>query len=212
MHGIEPPAVRKASGKPTRGILRLEFRSRDKCFELFFEDDGCGLVPEQVRATAIARGVVTEEAAARMRDREAIKLIFKSRYTTLASSAADVTHGAGMSLVRRYVHEAGGKIALASLPRYETRFKITLPSLASSDAKADKASAAAEAQAAADAHAAAEAQAAADTHAAADAHATADAHAAAVAHDAVLQAGVAASGAAAPQFAADTAAIDAKVA
>jgi hypothetical protein len=237
MHGIEPPAVRKASGKPTRGILRLEFRSRDKCFELLFEDDGCGLIPEQVRATAIARGVVTEEAAARMRDREAIKLIFKSRYTTLASSAADVTHGAGMSLVRRYIHEAGGKIALASLPRYETRFKITLPSLASGDAKADKASAAAEAQVAADAHAAAEAQAAADTYAAAEAqvaadthaaaeaqaaadthaaaeaqaaadtHAAADAHAAAVAHDAILQAG-----AAAPQFAADTAAIDAKVA
>jgi len=146
--------------------------------------------------------VVTEEAAGRMRDREAIKLIFKSRYTTLASSAVDVTHGAGMSLVRRYVHEAGGKIALASLPGYETRFKITLPSLASGDAKSDKASAADDAQAAA------EAQAAADAHAAAVAHAAAEAHAAAVAHaDAILQAG-----AAAPQFAAETPAIDAKVA
>jgi signal transduction histidine kinase len=34
-----------------------------------------------------------------------------------------------MSLVRRYVHEAGGKIALASSLGQETRFKVTLPTL-----------------------------------------------------------------------------------
>jgi signal transduction histidine kinase len=32
--------------------------------------------------------------------------------------------------VRRYVHEAGGKVALASLRGHETRFKVTLPPLA----------------------------------------------------------------------------------
>jgi chemotaxis protein histidine kinase CheA len=32
-----------------------------------------------------------------------------------------------MSLVRRHVYDAGGKIGLASLPGHETRFKITLP-------------------------------------------------------------------------------------
>jgi signal transduction histidine kinase len=135
MHGIEPAAAREAAGKPARGTLRLEFRLRDENFEFLFEDDGCGLDPDQVRATAIARGVLTAEAAARMRDREAIKLIFKSRYTTLASSVTDTAHGSGMSLVRRYVHEAGGKIALASLAGHETRFKITLPLTAAADAQ-----------------------------------------------------------------------------
>jgi two-component system chemotaxis sensor kinase CheA len=136
MHGIEPPAAREAAGKPARGTLRLEFRLRNENFEFLFEDDGCGLDPDQVRATAIARGVLTAEAVARMRDREAIKLIFKSRYTTLASSFTDTAHGSGMSLVRRYVHEAGGKIALASLAGHETRFKITLPVAAAADAQA----------------------------------------------------------------------------
>jgi len=133
MHGIEPPAVRAAAGKSVRGTLRLEFRLRNDNFELLFEDDGCGLDPDQVRATAIARGVLTAEASARMRDREAIKLIFKSRYTTLARSPDDTAHGSGMSLVRRYVHEAGGKVALASLPGHETRFRITLPCAAAAD-------------------------------------------------------------------------------
>jgi two-component system, chemotaxis family, sensor kinase CheA len=131
MHGIEPSAGREAAGKPAPGTLRLEFKTLpDKGFELLFEDDGCGLDPDQVRATAIARGVITGETAARLRDREAIKLIFKSGYTTLGPPG-DTTHGSGMSLVRRYVHEAGGKIALASLLGHETRFKVSLPPLGS---------------------------------------------------------------------------------
>jgi two-component system chemotaxis sensor kinase CheA len=83
-----------------------------------------------VRATAIAKGLITEDAAARLRDRQAIKLIFKSGYTTLSQIQGETVHGSGMSLVRRYVHEAGGKIALATLLGHETRFKVTLPSLA----------------------------------------------------------------------------------
>jgi len=134
MHGIEPPAARKAAGKNVRGMLRLEFRAKDENFELLFEDDGCGLVPDQVRATAIARGILTEDEVGRLRDREVIKLIFKSRFTTLADSPSDTRHGAGMSLVRRYVHEAGGKIALASLAGHETRFRIVLPAVADSQA------------------------------------------------------------------------------
>ena len=128
MHGIEAPAARETAGKPPHGTLRLEFKLHDDCFELTFEDDGCGLDPEQVRAIAVQRGVVTREVAERMRDREAIKLIFKSRYTTL-EDAAGLKHGTGMSQVRRHIQDAGGKVALASLPGHETRFKITLPAL-----------------------------------------------------------------------------------
>jgi hypothetical protein len=130
MHGIETPAAREARGKPPHGTLRLEFKSvADRSFEFLFEDDGCGLDPDEVRAVAIARGVIAGEGAARLRDREAIKLIFKSAYSTLESAAGETPHGTGLSLVRRYVHEAGGKVALASLIGHETRFKVTLPAL-----------------------------------------------------------------------------------
>jgi PAS domain-containing protein len=131
MHGIESPATRQAAGKRPKGTLNLEFRALpDDSFELHFQDDGCGLDPDKVRATAVARGLITEEAAARLRDRQAIKLIFKSGYSTLPQVPGEPAHGTGMSLVRRYVHEAGGKIALASLLGHETRFKLTLPPLA----------------------------------------------------------------------------------
>lgn len=128
IHGIETPAAREAAGKALHGILRLDFRLRDDGFQMLFEDDGRGLNPEMVRATAVKQGVINAAEAARLRDREAIKLIFKSRFTTLAASPG-TRHGAGMSLVRRHIHECGGKIALASLVGHETRFKITLPAL-----------------------------------------------------------------------------------
>jgi two-component system chemotaxis sensor kinase CheA len=136
MHGVETPAARKEVGKPLHGTLHLEFKTMpDQSFELHFQDDGGGLDPDKVRATAIAKGLVTAEAAARLRDRQAIKLIFKSGYTTLPRAAGEAAHGSGMSLVRRYVHEAGGKIALATLLGHETRFKVTLPALAAADAQ-----------------------------------------------------------------------------
>jgi signal transduction histidine kinase len=131
MHGIEPPAARVISGKPPHGTMRLEFKSvANGNFELLFEDDGCGLDPDEVRSTAIARGILTGENAARLRDRELIKLIFKSGYSTLDNAPGEPAHGTGLALVRRYVHEAGGKVALASLLGHETRFKVTLPPLA----------------------------------------------------------------------------------
>jgi signal transduction histidine kinase len=130
LHGIESPAEREAAGKAPHGTLQLQFRmAQDSSFELLFQDDGRGIDAEQVRSTAIARGLLSEEAASRLRDRQAIKLIFKSGFTTLAAAPGEGAHGAGLSLVRRYVHEAGGKIALASLLGHETRFKITMPPL-----------------------------------------------------------------------------------
>jgi two-component system chemotaxis sensor kinase CheA len=130
VHGIETPVERESAGKSLNGTLRLDFKLTEDGFELLFEDDGCGLDPVRMREVAVERGIVTADAAANMRDREAIKLIFKSRFTTLADTSGERSHGAGMSLVRRYVHEAGGKIALASLPGLDTRFKISLPAVA----------------------------------------------------------------------------------
>jgi chemotaxis protein histidine kinase CheA len=136
MHGIELAVARSAAGKPPHGTLRLEFKAMsDQTFELHFQDDGGGLDADKVRSTAVARGLVTADAATRLRDRQAIKLIFKSGYTTLPTELGEAPHGSGMSLVRRYVHEAGGKIALATLLGHETRFKLTLPALAAADSQ-----------------------------------------------------------------------------
>jgi signal transduction histidine kinase len=137
VHGIEAAAEREQAGKPAIATLELEFNTAaGGGFEMLFQDDGRGLDPEKVREVAVAKGLLSEEDARQLRDRQVIKLIFKSGFTTMPDSGGDAKHGSGMSLVRRYVHEAGGKIALASILGQETRFKVTLPALeAAADAQ-----------------------------------------------------------------------------
>ena len=130
VHGIETTAEREQAGKAPSARLNLQFSSTPgNGFELLFQDDGRGLDPDKVREVAIAKGLLTPGEARELRDRQAIKLIFKSGFTTMTDTSGDAKHGSGMSLVRRYVHEAGGKIALASIVGQETRFKVTLPTL-----------------------------------------------------------------------------------
>jgi hypothetical protein len=137
VHGIEVLPQRAAAGKPAVAKLLLEFKSiAGAGFELLFQDDGCGLDPHKVRSVAVAKGLLSDEEAKHLRDRQAIKLIFKSGFSTMTDTEGEPKHGTGMSLVRRYVHEAGGKIALASIHGQETRFKVTLPALtAAADAQ-----------------------------------------------------------------------------
>ena len=128
VHGIEPSDERVSAGKPLVGTLHVEFKiAPGSGFEFLFQDDGRGLDPNKVRSIAVAKGLVTEEEANRLGDRQAIKLIFKAGFTTLSDMAGDSKHGSGLSLVRRYVHEAGGKIAIASHTGRDTRVKVSLP-------------------------------------------------------------------------------------
>jgi two-component system, chemotaxis family, sensor kinase CheA len=130
VHGVETAAEREQAGKTPHATLHLAFNSTPgNGFELLFQDDGRGLDPDKVREVAVAKGLLTPEDARELRDRQAIKLIFKSGFTTMTDAPGEAKHGSGMSLVRRYVHEAGGKIALASIVGQETRFKVTLPTL-----------------------------------------------------------------------------------
>ena len=71
MHGIESPDERAAAGKARQGSLTLEFRRiPEGLYEILFQDDGRGLDPDQVRRVAVEKGIVSEEAAGRLRDRE----------------------------------------------------------------------------------------------------------------------------------------------
>jgi signal transduction histidine kinase len=133
VHGIEMPDERTAVGKPPTGLLHLLFIALpDGTFELRFQDDGRGIDARRVREVAVDKQLVDAAEAATMRDRQAIKLIFRGGFTTLTPSATEPALGTGLSLVRRYVSAAGGRIALASELGRETRFRITLPALAAS--------------------------------------------------------------------------------
>ena len=130
VHGIEEPDARARAGKPATGALRLKVTaSADGSVELRFQDDGRGIDPVRLRRSAVERGLLRPYEAAALSDRQAIKLIFKPGYANSQLQSDEPVSGGGLLLVRRYVDDAGGRIALASEPGRNTRFRVAFPPL-----------------------------------------------------------------------------------
>ena len=75
-HGIELPNERTAKGKPTTGTVTLSAAQQGDHILLRIIDDGAGMDPDKLRQVAVRKGVLDEEAAARISDEEAYNLIF----------------------------------------------------------------------------------------------------------------------------------------
>lgn len=126
-HGIELPEAREQAGKPRQGTVSLRARHQDNHIVIEIEDDGKGLDPEKLRANAVNKGILTQEAAARLTDREAIHLIFASGFST-AQVVSDVSgRGVGMDIVRSNLEKLGALIEIESKVGVGTTFTVKLP-------------------------------------------------------------------------------------
>lgn len=123
-HGIEPPAVRLAAGKPARGALTLSARQRGGGIVIEVSDDGAGLDRARILAKAREQGRTIDPMVA---DAEVWQLIFAPGFSTAASVTELSGRGVGMDVVRRNIAELGGRIEVASAPGHGTRFTLHLP-------------------------------------------------------------------------------------
>ncbi|MBS2032566.1 MAG: chemotaxis protein CheA [Deltaproteobacteria bacterium] len=126
-HGLESPADREAAGKPARGRVRVAARrDRDRVL-LEIEDDGRGMDPEALKASAIARGFITADQAEKLTLREAMMLACMPGVST-ARSVSDLSgRGVGMDAVKRVVENLGGTLDIDSERGRGTRFTLRLP-------------------------------------------------------------------------------------
>jgi signal transduction histidine kinase len=127
VHGIETADIRRAHTKEAVGAVRIEFRKVGESFELMFEDDGAGLLPDQLKAAAVRKQLVTAEEAAAMDTRAAMALIFRPGFSTQERVSMDAGRGVGMDVVAKSVYAIGGKIGVTTNPGKFTRFKVSLP-------------------------------------------------------------------------------------
>jgi two-component system chemotaxis sensor kinase CheA len=134
VHGIEASDVRKSQTKEDVGVVRVDFRKSGDGFELVFEDDGAGISPEQLKAAAVRKQILTEEEASGMDTRAAMALIFRPGFSTQEEVSMDAGRGVGMDVVARSVYSLGGKIGVSTNPGKFTRFKIVLPAAESANA------------------------------------------------------------------------------
>ncbi|WP_420426237.1 chemotaxis protein CheA [Algiphilus sp.] len=126
-HGIENPAERQAAGKPEAGTLTVSARQAGDHIEIDLIDDGKGIDPEVVKKVAVARGVITADAAAAMDTETAQGLIFAAGFST-RESVSDVSgRGVGMDVVNSRIVELGGSVSLQSEVGQGTRIRLRLP-------------------------------------------------------------------------------------
>jgi two-component system chemotaxis sensor kinase CheA len=126
-HGIEPAADREAKGKDRLGTLKLQASHEENHIIIAIRDDGKGIDPEAVRQSGIKKGLITEEQAKRMTDKEAINLIFMSGLSTVAQVTDVSGRGVGMDVVRTNIEKINGAIEITSAVGKGTEFKIKLP-------------------------------------------------------------------------------------
>ncbi|MDP2194611.1 MAG: chemotaxis protein CheA [Rhodocyclaceae bacterium] len=126
-HGVEGPQERLAAGKPEKSQVRLEARQEGDHIVLIVADDGKGMNAEKLRAKALEKGIITDEEANSMDERQSFNLVFLPGFSTM-EVASDVSgRGVGMDVVRTNIQKLNGSIEIKSVPGKGTSFVISLP-------------------------------------------------------------------------------------
>ncbi len=124
-HGIEPPEVREARGKPRHGTLKLNAYHEGNQVIIEISDDGGGIDIARVRAKAVRLGLIAESD--RLSDREIIELIFTPGFST-ADQVTDVSgRGVGMDVVKKNILRLKGVFDVDSQAGAGTTFTMKLP-------------------------------------------------------------------------------------
>ncbi|WP_394200763.1 chemotaxis protein CheA [Shewanella waksmanii] len=126
-HGIEMPDEREANGKERTGTITLSASQEGDHILLKIEDDGAGMDPEKLKQIAISRGVLDEDAAARMSDTDAYNLIFAPGFSTKVEISDISGRGVGMDVVKTRIAQLNGTIHIDSLKGKGTRLEIKVP-------------------------------------------------------------------------------------
>lgn len=126
-HGVEMPEDRVARGKPETGHVVITATANEEQFSLTIKDDGKGLDLDAIKDKAVNRGILTEEGARTMPDKDAFRLIFNAGLST-AKVVTDVSgRGVGMDVVLSNLTKMNGNILVDSVKGEGSTFTILLP-------------------------------------------------------------------------------------
>ena len=126
-HGVEMPSERKACGKPEKSLVRLEARQEGDHIVLIIADDGKGMSAERIRAKAVEKGLISEEEANTLDERQSLNLIFLPGFSTKAQISDVSGRGVGMDVVKTNIQKLNGSIEIRSEPGKGSVFLISLP-------------------------------------------------------------------------------------
>lgn len=126
-HGIELPEVREAAGKPRTGTITLSAEQEGDHILLRIIDDGGGMDPDKLRRIAVEKGLMDEDAAARLPNSEVFTLIFAPGFSTKKEISDVSGRGVGMDVVKTKINQLNGSVDIHSVLGEGTRISIKVP-------------------------------------------------------------------------------------
>lgn len=124
-HGIEPPEVRRAAGKPEKGTITLNAYHEGNHIAIVISDDGKGLDLEKIYQKALSKGLISE--GENLLEKDIANLIFQPGFST-AEQVTDISgRGVGMDVVTKSLNNLGGMIETSTKAGQGTTFTIRLP-------------------------------------------------------------------------------------
>ena len=126
-HGLESAEVRKERGKPETGTIFLNAYQEGNNVIIQVGDDGNGIDVEAVKAKAVERGVITQEQADVMTQKEAVNLLFMPSFS-MAKKITDISgRGVGLDVVKSNIEALGGDVEVKTKLGEGSTFTVRLP-------------------------------------------------------------------------------------
>jgi two-component system chemotaxis sensor kinase CheA len=126
-HGIESPDEREKAGKNRRGTVNLSAAQEGDHILLSIEDDGKGMDADVLRRKAVEKGMMDEDAAARLEDKECYNLIFHPGFSTKTEISDVSGRGVGMDVVKTRIAQMNGSVEIDSRHGRGSKITIKLP-------------------------------------------------------------------------------------
>ena len=126
-HGVESPEDREKAGKPRQGTVVLSAAQEGDHILLSIEDDGKGMDAEVLRRKAVEKGMMDEDAAARLEEKDCYNLIFHPGFSTKTEISDVSGRGVGMDVVKTRIAQMNGMVEIDSVKGKGSKITIKLP-------------------------------------------------------------------------------------
>jgi chemotaxis protein histidine kinase CheA len=124
-HGCETPSERAAAGKPGPAQVRVAARTVGSAVVIEVSDDGPGIDEDDLRAAAIAHGLLPADSA--VTGQQLLSTLFAPGLSTRHQVTETSGRGVGLDVVRSAVEDLGGTVDVETARGVGTTFVITLP-------------------------------------------------------------------------------------
>jgi chemosensory pili system protein ChpA (sensor histidine kinase/response regulator) len=126
-HGIEHARDRGLAGKSEQGMVSLRAYHRGNHIYIEVEDDGRGIDYERVKQSAIESGLVSQETAGRLTERDLREMLFHPGFSTATVKTELAGRGVGLDVVRSNLNALNGEIEVQSSTGQGTKFTLKVP-------------------------------------------------------------------------------------